>query len=160
MPCSFIASDFPAPPNIIASEDIFILFVLKLLAIQINNLAKRGPVSLKFPNSVGFFCLVGFFRRFNPTNSTAGKPDWNLNKRLRIRNMRWISLTEGVQSPCVSVSQLFKCHLKIISHLRSGSLGLNEEVPHSANESHYTATRSLNVVIGIPGGPVQIRVSS
>lgn len=155
MPYSFIASDFPAPSNIIASKDIFILFVLELLAIQINNLA---PSSLKFPNCVLFFFL--FFEGLIPQT-----PLWGNLTEIWTRGWGW-GIRDGFllqKEFNLSVSQfpqLFKCCQKIISHFRSGSLSLNEEVPRSANESRYMATRSLNVVIGIPGGPVQIRVSS
>lgn len=40
------------------------------------------------------------------------------------------------------------------------SLSLNEEVPGSANESCCTATQSINVVIGVPWGPIQDAESS
>lgn len=56
--------------------------------------------------------------------------------------------------------QLFKGHKKASSHLHSGGLSLNEEVPCTANESFYTATQSINVIIGVPWGPIQNGVSS
>lgn len=47
-PCFFSASDFPIPSSITASRDTFILIVLELLTIQINNLVRREPRSLEF----------------------------------------------------------------------------------------------------------------
>lgn len=56
--------------------------------------------------------------------------------------------------------QMSKCHQKVRTHPWSGSLSLNEEVPGSANESCCMATQSINVIIGVPWGPIQDGESS
>lgn len=123
-----------------------------------NNLVGRDPRSWEFPNSMIFWA-------FNPANSTMWKPAWRSeweaeNKEFDTRVCALFFSWNNLISLCLSFPSCSSAIRKSTPIFTVGVLSLNEEVPCTANESRYTTTRSINVIIGGPRGPIENGLSS